>query len=996
MRASTRVEVAAQPDRERARLQRGARLGRREGAAAGRDHGAVAGGQLERDRRRLGARKPSSPRVAEDLGDRSCRCAPRARGPCRRTPSPGAARPAGRRCVLPEPMKPDEHDARAAGLRLASRALRRRARAGRRTRGTRPPRTRRPRSRVSPSAPSAATASAIAMRWSPRERTAAPRSGRPPSTARPSGCSSTAAPMRCRPSARAAMRSLSLMRSSPAPAHARGALGERRGHRQRRHLVDERGHPLRRHVDALQPRRARHDPADRLRRRRLDGADSIAAAHGAQHVEERGAPGVQQDAVDAHLGVGQDEGGHDQEGGAGDVAGHRRRQRAAGARRPGPTPRAPSRSTARRRPAAGARCGRGWAAARARSCGPRPAGPRAGRPSSPARSATAQRRSSMPRRGPPSIVSGGLPSVVSTRAPIARSGSATRSTGRRRSDSSPVRMDRNGRPASDAGQHAQRRARVAGVEGAARRRQPARARAREPSTACALALGPRRPSASQAAQRRGAVGGGGEVARSGVVALGQRARGWRADGRWTCRRERETAAEVARAIEAREAGSYHARASAGPRLDLGDHVTVRPCNPDEDLRPRGRSSSTSPAASRCWRWSRPCSSTWRHPRASTRTAIHYMSVARARVGGERHQARQPAGRGQARARRVHARTRPRSRSGAGPGHRASIPGAVPNPVAPENLLKADGRGIFFMRNFMDDGLLLVPAQGRHGRPHAQEGGRALAGHAARRTASSALPRGPTSAAARVGRATPRRMRRSAGPQSDERRAPAAAAAHDVAERRDLAHLAVVVEVAGHPRRAPGAPGQHLAAVRGEEQRRGPTRAARAAGRGAGQEHQQAGGADAQEPQRAGGIGADARARSRATRSAPRRRAGTVQRPQRLALLRAAGPASSPPTQAASATSADERRRARPSRHRRPLRLRRAASAARPIADRERRQAGQDVAGQLRAGQREEDERQHEPAQHEEVGAATPRAAAAPGRAASRPDHGKSPARRTGR
>jgi serine/threonine-protein kinase RsbW len=30
------------------------------------------------------------------------------------------------------------------------------------------------------------------------------------------------------------------------------------------------------------------------------------------------------------------------------------------------------------------------------------------------------------------------------------------------------------------------------------------------------------------------------------------------------------------------------------------------------------------------------------------------------------------------------------------------PGAVPNPVAPENLLKAYGRGIFFMRSFMDD------------------------------------------------------------------------------------------------------------------------------------------------------------------------------------------------------------------------------------------------------------------------------------------------------
>ncbi|HEY3381486.1 MAG TPA: ATP-binding protein [Vicinamibacterales bacterium] len=30
------------------------------------------------------------------------------------------------------------------------------------------------------------------------------------------------------------------------------------------------------------------------------------------------------------------------------------------------------------------------------------------------------------------------------------------------------------------------------------------------------------------------------------------------------------------------------------------------------------------------------------------------------------------------------------------------PKALPDPLAPENLLKASGRGIFFMRNFMDD------------------------------------------------------------------------------------------------------------------------------------------------------------------------------------------------------------------------------------------------------------------------------------------------------
>ena len=30
------------------------------------------------------------------------------------------------------------------------------------------------------------------------------------------------------------------------------------------------------------------------------------------------------------------------------------------------------------------------------------------------------------------------------------------------------------------------------------------------------------------------------------------------------------------------------------------------------------------------------------------------------------------------------------------------PGALADPLAPENLLKSSGRGIFFMRNFMDD------------------------------------------------------------------------------------------------------------------------------------------------------------------------------------------------------------------------------------------------------------------------------------------------------
>jgi serine/threonine-protein kinase RsbW len=39
------------------------------------------------------------------------------------------------------------------------------------------------------------------------------------------------------------------------------------------------------------------------------------------------------------------------------------------------------------------------------------------------------------------------------------------------------------------------------------------------------------------------------------------------------------------------------------------------------------------------------------------------------------------------------------------------PDSVPDPVAPENLLKADGRGIFFMRSFMDEITYSFPARG---------------------------------------------------------------------------------------------------------------------------------------------------------------------------------------------------------------------------------------------------------------------------------------------
>lgn len=39
------------------------------------------------------------------------------------------------------------------------------------------------------------------------------------------------------------------------------------------------------------------------------------------------------------------------------------------------------------------------------------------------------------------------------------------------------------------------------------------------------------------------------------------------------------------------------------------------------------------------------------------------------------------------------------------------PAAVPDPLAPENLLKPDGRGIFFMRSFMDEVSYSFPTRG---------------------------------------------------------------------------------------------------------------------------------------------------------------------------------------------------------------------------------------------------------------------------------------------
>ena len=50
------------------------------------------------------------------------------------------------------------------------------------------------------------------------------------------------------------------------------------------------------------------------------------------------------------------------------------------------------------------------------------------------------------------------------------------------------------------------------------------------------------------------------------------------------------------------------------------------------------------------------------------------------------------------------------------------PEAVADPLAPENILKSSGRGIFFMRSFMDDVQLSGAPGGRHGGAHGEEAG----------------------------------------------------------------------------------------------------------------------------------------------------------------------------------------------------------------------------------------------------------------------------------
>ena len=91
-------------------------------------------------------------------------------------------------------------------------------------------------------------------------------------------------------------------------------------------------------------------------------------------------------------------------------------------------------------------------------------------------------------------------------------------------------------------------------------------------------------------------------------------------------------------------------------------------------------------------------------------AVHYMSVAvrESVVNAIKH------GNKQDEAKRVHVQFTLHDRAlevqvrDQGPGF---APAGVPDPLAPENLLKAYGRGIFFMRQFMDEVTHTFPAKG---------------------------------------------------------------------------------------------------------------------------------------------------------------------------------------------------------------------------------------------------------------------------------------------
>ena len=191
---------------------------------------------------------------------------------------------------------------------------------------------RQPRTRVSPSITLAATAPAMAMRWSPWLSTS-PGCRRPPRTTRRSSPCSTPTPRRVSSSPTVAMRSLSLTRSSAASrnsvtpsAHAAatastGISSITPGISAPSTVVPCNG--------ALRHPQLAHRLAEVF----AGGDDLDVGAHAHEHVDERDPRRVERDALDDELGTGRDGGGHDPERGRRRIAGHLELERRRRARR---------------------------------------------------------------------------------------------------------------------------------------------------------------------------------------------------------------------------------------------------------------------------------------------------------------------------------------------------------------------------------------------------------------------------------------------------------------------------------------------------------------------------------------------------------------------------------------------------------------------------------------------------------------------------------------
>ena len=198
------------------------------------------------------------------------------------------------------------------------------------------------RTTVSPSSALAATAPAIAMRWSPWLSSSAP-AGRPPRTDEVVGAALHPDAEALEQIADGADAVALLDPQLGGVAELGDAVGERRRHRQRGDLVD---HP--RDLGALDRRAVQRrggDPqlADRLAEALAGVGHLDGRAHAQQHVDERDAGRVERDVLDHQLRTGGDGRGHHPERGRRRVAGHvelDRARRAGGdaapcARRPG-------------------------------------------------------------------------------------------------------------------------------------------------------------------------------------------------------------------------------------------------------------------------------------------------------------------------------------------------------------------------------------------------------------------------------------------------------------------------------------------------------------------------------------------------------------------------------------------------------------------------------------------------------------------------------------